>query len=385
MYPIYYDDTIESFSANWRDLVEADIAGKDSIKYWAYADRWNVVFVPNYNITAEDYLNPQVVYIPISGITLDTSRSFLLRTKTLPYWAAINNMGWAPSDYEGFFRSLYAYDIMVMSVPIMAQQMSLLVYQMPIDALTANIGSAAVKKLMQSNEKTMREWSILNPKAINMVGELQTVDRSFGGFKEFMDVVINDLCATSEIPRPTLFYTDSKGFNDNTGETLLNQNEYSKLHQRRLETMLKPAVKLLVADVFGWDKNIEEMTKQLKITFDKPVIASESDTAEIGARYAAALNSMVQASIPPDISIKIIGQFFKSVEVTDEDIESVKSAAEEQKKMEQEAMQNPMQGGGNKNPSSGGWGGKAGSKAGTGGGTAVKSKTTGSAESKSKK
>ena len=41
---------------------------------------------------------------------------------------------------------------------VMAQQMSLLLYRLPLDGLNATIGPDRVEKLMRINEQKMAEW-----------------------------------------------------------------------------------------------------------------------------------------------------------------------------------------------------------------------------------
>jgi hypothetical protein len=70
---------------------------------------------------------------------------------------------------------------MMASIPILWQQMSLLVHQLPLDCIIAQNGPEAAKKLQAENEEQLRNWSMLNPKAINSYGEIAVVNRTYSG------------------------------------------------------------------------------------------------------------------------------------------------------------------------------------------------------------
>jgi hypothetical protein len=337
MYPVLKKDNAVSFAMGVEQLIGGGRLAKGSISHWATADRWNTVFLPSYNLSASDYLYPKELYVPVSGISVSTERGAIIRPKQLPYWASITNMGWGQSEFEGWITSVYAYYMVVMSIPIMAQQMSLLLYQMPFDSLEAQIGVETVREIMEINEEKMKEWSILNPKAVNMVGEVVTINRTFSGFEHFMDAVVTDLMARAELARPLIFHTPSKGFADNTTESLLKQSETIKMRQREIEPMVKNCTTFLIANTYGTDSKEWEMRDDVFMSFDRPVVATDKDKAEIGARMAASVSSLVQANIPPQDAINIASQFFPSAKISDEVLVHITSEYEKGKKLEEKA------------------------------------------------
>lgn len=333
-YPIFKRENIGSFT---RPLDTLPLE-PGCIDRWVTADRWNVVFVPNFTVTAEDYLRPKTIYLPLGGHEVNTSRVVMLRPKSMPYWATIMNIGWAPSDYTGFIRSLYAYMMVALSVPIMAQQMSLLLYQMPLDAITAQLGADTVKKLMAINEEKMKEWSVLRPKAVNIVGELNVVNRQFSGFEHFFGAVKSDLAANCGIAEPILFHTPNKGFSDNTQEALLKESETMKMLQRSIEPQLVPHTDALVAHVFGTDSEEWKQRRRLWMSFDKPMTSTQKDLAEVGARFAATVASLAAANVPTDAAVKIASQFFKEVDIDDGTLEEIKKEVNRIQRLEEEGL-----------------------------------------------
>jgi hypothetical protein len=193
---------------------------------------------------------------------------------------------------------------------------------------------------MKINEEQMREWSILNPKAVNMVGEVFTVNRTFSGFDDFIDTLRSDISAQSGVAQPLLFHTPNKGFSDNTTESLLKDSEMMRLLQREIEPQLTTIKDILIAHCYGMDS--EEWTKKddLLLSFDKPTVTTEKDMAEIGARYSATVASLATAGVPVSEALKIGAQFFKQVTITDETLKIVKKEEDWQHKLEEEGIVN---------------------------------------------
>lgn len=324
LYPVFKRDTPSTYL---RDINKSKLE-KGCIKRWVSTDRWNTVVVPSYIVTDEDYLHPRTLYIPQGALEINTSRVAMIKPKPVPYWVSLYNIGWAPSDMSGWLRSYYGYEITCQSIPVMAQQMSLILYKMPLDALNATIGPQKVKELMEINEEKMAEWSAVDPKAVNMVGDVEVVDRTYSGFEQFIGAMKSNLASQAELPEPVLWHTPNKGFSDNTTESLLKQSETLQMKQRFLERCLKPCTDALIAHVFGTDSEEWKHRDELKMTFSKPVISTEKDLAEVGARFAASVSSFVNAGVSPDVAIQLSAQFFPTVKITDEILRMAKESYE---------------------------------------------------------
>ena len=332
LYPVFKNDS----PSQYRRPLDKLKLQKGCIDRWVNTDRWNTVVVPSYIVTAKDYLKPDTIYIPQSALEIHTSRMAMIKPKPVPYWVSLYNIGWAPSDMSGWLRSYYGYEIVCQSIPVMAQQMSLILYKMPLDALNATIGPDKVKQLMQINEEKMAGWSALSPKAVNMVGDVEVVDRTYSGFEQFVGAMKSNLAAQAELPEPVLWHTPNKGFSDNTTESLLKQSETLQMKQKFLERSMQPCTDALIAHVFGMDSVEWEHRAELKMTFNKPIISTEKDLAEVGARFAASVSSFVNAGVSPDIAIDLSSQFFPTVKVTDEMLTKARKSYEEVMKHEEE-------------------------------------------------
>lgn len=332
LYPVFKTDAPSSYK---RDLNNAHLE-KGCISRWVNTDRWNTVVVPSYIVTARDYLRPKTIYIPQSALEINTSRVAMIKPKPVPYWISLYNIGWAPSDMSGWLRAYYGYEVTCQSIPVMAQQMSLILYKMPLDALNATIGANKVKELMAINEEKMSEWSALNPKAVNMVGDVEVVDRTYSGFEQFIGAMKSNLASQAELPEPVLWHTPNKGFSDNTTESLLKQSETLQMKQRFLERCMAPCTDALIAHVFGTESDEWLHRHELKMTFSKPIISTEKDLAEVGARFAASVSSFVNAGVSPDVAIQLSAQFFPTVKITDEILAMAKASYEKVQQMQLE-------------------------------------------------
>ena len=332
LYPVLKGDSPSRFLAK-KDRMKLE---RGCIVRWTGVDRWNTVYVPSFIPTAADYLTPKTIMVLQESVEVSTSRMCIIRPKPMPYWSAICNMGWSPSDITGWIQAYYAYETTQLSIPVMAQQMSLLLYRMPIDALNATVGVNQVEKLMEVNEQQMKSWSALSPKAVNMVGEVEVVDRAYSGFDQFVGAIKSNFAAQTEIPEPSIWHTPNKGFSDNTQESLIKQSESLQMRQHYIERYMANAKDMLVAHCWGTDSPEWANRDKIQLRFSKPEITTEKDLADVGAKFAASINSLVQAGFTPDIAIQTAKQFYPKVEVTEEQIAEIKKAYE--KRMEDMKM-----------------------------------------------
>lgn len=336
LYPVFRRDSGGSFAYSPLELLRKGLLHKDCISRWVEVDRWNTVLVPDYNVTAEDYMSAKSYYVPLSGIEVSTGRSVILKPKRLPYWGAIRQLGWGVSDLEGYMRSIFGYEMSIASIPLMAQQMSLLLYEMPLDTLFSQLGVDAVKKLMKENTEQMKDWSMANPKVLNAFGKVYTVNRTYTGYPELMLTMRQDIAAQSGIPESVLFHTQPKGFSNNTEEVLLKESQTVKLSQQSVLPSLEYIVPYAIINAFGPDSEEARFIKDVHFSFDTPVVATDSERADTAARFSAAVNSLRQADVPLAVAINIVQQFFRDMKISQEDmqlIETVQKSTATQKEL----------------------------------------------------
>ena len=289
---------------------------KDFIRYWVTADRWNCVFVPDYNITAQDYLYARSLFIPLGGVRVNTQRMAMVRPKRLPFWGAIQQMGWSTSDFEGWIKDYEAYQIMKMSLPIMAQQSSLMYHAIPADGLIIENGPEFAKTFFKENEAQMREWSMLHPKAINSVGEIKILERTYSGFRDLINESRLAFCASSGLPESVLFAEKPTGLaSDNQDDIELKQSETARLLFNQVEPAFKNCIKLLVADTFGRNSEQYQHADEVHIKRDDGIVMSDQDRAQMGQTLAQIAGTFVSMGAPLDTALKAADKLIKDGEL----------------------------------------------------------------------
>ena len=329
-YPTLAGDNPLSFQKSLDEIIAAQKKDKDFIKWWVVADRWNCVFVPEYNITAQDYLYAKSLFIPLGGVRVNTERMAMVRPKRLPFWGAIQQMGWSTSDFEGWIKDYESYEIMKMSLPIMAQQSSLMYHALPADGLIIENGPKAAKKFFEENEAQMREWSMLHPRAVNSIGEIKILERTYSGFNNLIQESRLAFSSSSGIPESILFAEKSTGLaTDNADDIELKQSEMARLLFNNVAPAFKNCVKLLVADCFGRNSEQYQYADEVQIKADDGVVMSDQEKAQIGQSLAQIAGSFVAMGAPLGTSLKAADKLVKDGELDQETIDELEEGSDD--------------------------------------------------------
>ena len=297
---------------------------KKFIRYWVNADRWNCVFVPDYNITAQDYLYARSLFIPLGGVRVNTQRMAMVRPQKLPFWGAIQQMGWATSDFEGWIKDFESYQIMKMSLPIMAQQSSLMYHAIPADGVIIENGPEFTEKYMEENEKQMREWSMLHPRAINSVGEIKILDRTYSGYHDLLNEARLGLCASSGVAESILFEEKATGLaSDNREDVTLKQSEMIRLLFNNVAPAFKNCIELLVCSCFGANSEQAKHARKVRIKADNGFVLSEVEKSQLGQSFAGIVGQLTAMGTPMETAFKLAQKFIPSAEIDDEIMESI--------------------------------------------------------------
>ena len=318
LYPVFKKDRPDTFEMPVEQLFAEKLIEKDSIDYFVEGDRWNSVMVPNYNIAAKDYLSPDTYMIPLAGVRVNHERMAVVRPLLLPYWGALRQLGWGRSDFESYIQSILAYKILIASVPIMAQQMSLLVHIIPLDGIIAENGPAYAQGFAQNNNQLLRAWSFLNPLTINSYGELKAIDRSFADFDKLNMALRQDVAANSGIPESVLFHTLSTGFNDNSEEITYKQSETIRNINNAVIPSYKNIVKLLIASCFGPDSPQFKKADTVRISFDSPDVITNEERGKMFDKFTCGINMLVTAGINVHDSVVMARKFMPEIEISEE-------------------------------------------------------------------
>lgn len=309
MYPRFKRDNLGSFVMSLEDLMKIGVLDINCIDYWITPDRWNIVHVPNYNLTAKDYLNPDFIYVPLGAQKVNCQRVSLLKPYPLPYWAAIQQLGWSTSDFVGYLKQIYDYEIMISSLPIMFQQMSLIFQTIPFDASMLTNGPDEVKALQVLNQQQMRSWSGLNPKLVNSVGDIKVIERTYAGFADMINSIERNIGARSSIPYSVLFSQDKTGFSKDTEDLTLKQSEAIRFICNEITPQLKNVVKILAISCFG--RNSMQAQADISLVFGNPAIITDQEKADIGTKFGGFVQAMTSgAGMPLDMTLTLAKEFY---------------------------------------------------------------------------
>ena len=289
---------------------------KKFIRYWVNADRWNCVFVPDYNITAQDYLYARSLFIPLGGVRVNTQRMAMVRPQKLPFWGAIQQMGWSTSDFEGWIKDFESYQIMKMSLPIMAQQSSLMYHAMPADGLIIENGPEFAKQYFKENEEQMRKWSMLHPRAINSVGEIKILERTYSGYRDLLNESRLALCASSGVAESILFEEKATGLaSDNREDVTLKQSEMIRLLFNTTAPSFKNCIELLVCSCFGANSEQAKHARKVQIKADNGFVLSELEKSQLGTAFTTMAGQFTAMGVPLSTALKVAQKFVPSAEI----------------------------------------------------------------------
>ena len=330
-YPVLAGDNPLTFQKSLEEIIAEQKKDREFVKYWVVADRWNCVFVPEYNITAQDYLYAKSLFIPLGGVRVNTERMAMVRPKKLPFWGAIQQMGWATSDFEGWIKDYESYEIMKMSLPIMAQQSSLMYHALPADGLIIENGAEAAREFFKENEREMREWSILHPRAVNSIGEIKILERTYSGFNNLIAESRLAFSSSCGIPESVLFAEKSTGLaTDNADDIELKQSEMARLLFNNVAPSFKSCVKILVADCFGRNSEQYMYADEVQIKADDGVVMSDQEKAQIGQSLAQIAGSFVAMGAPIGTALKAADKLTKDGELDQETIDELEEGSDNQ-------------------------------------------------------
>ena len=219
-----------------------------------------------------------------------------------------------------------SYNIVMATVPIMAQQMSLLVHEIPLDGTLAMNGMSSVKEFIEANNETLRNWSFTNPLTINSYGELKAINRSYTDFDKLIGSLRQNVSANSGFPESVLFHTQPTGFSDNIEDVTLKQSETIKSVNNAVVPSLQPLVKMLVISCFGADHEYAQKCDQVRLCFDTPTIVTNEEKGTLLEKFTQGISMLTSAGIEVGDAMDIARSFIPDVNIPDDVAKRVREA-----------------------------------------------------------
>ncbi len=316
--PALQDDDGMTYQMTQKELIDSKKLAKGSLRYFWVADRWNTVLIPDYNISAQSYLTPASVMVPITGLEVSTDRLAIVRLKQLPYWGTLRQMGWGISDIEAYIRSLLQYETMMASIGIMSQQLSLLYRMIPLDGIIMQNGPEYAKDFAEKSSVVMRQMSSMNPVSMNSIGEIKTIERHFTDFDKLVMLARQDIGAKAGISDTVIFNSQATGFSDNKEDTTLKQAETIKLLGNDLAMQLDPIVKMMVYSCFGPDSPQAKAANSIRISFESPTVMTNEEKTQSLVTLGGWLTQATVAGIQIGDAVTMARQFMPELEIPKE-------------------------------------------------------------------
>ena len=217
----------------------------------------------------------------------------------------------------------------------MAQQSSLMYHAIPADGLIIENGPEFAKTFFKENEEQMRQWSMLHPKAINSVGEIKILERTYSGFRDLINESRLAFCASCGLAESVLFQEKATGLaSDNQDDIKLKQSETARLLFNQVEPAFKNCIKLLVADTFGKNSEQYQHADEVHIKRDDGVVMTDQEKAQIGQSLAQTAGSFVAMGAPLTTALKAADKLMKDGELDEKIMDEL--TAGENEGMDQE-------------------------------------------------
>lgn len=303
LFPLLKRDTPETMAFGVIGLIKQGLLKKDSIDYFVSLDRWNTIHLPFNNPTQRDYLDPEKYYIPYLGADVHRGRcSRIVTGAPAGFWGNMPTLGWGLSDYCGYLRSMQNYKIAVQTIPLMIQQMSIIARSIDISGVLASEGANALDEMTERDTIRYTEWSPTNPVTLDILGQLQVINRQFAHVPELLRLLRQDFASDTTIPEPMLFSSEKGNFSsgDDTEGNLTKQYESVKYTHKDVEMQMKRLAQILVIDALGVDDEIIKALPYTEIHFDTPVIANSVERTEIGKNIADTFFQFAAGQMPID-------------------------------------------------------------------------------------
>ena len=312
MFPMFNKDTPVSMHLPMSALLKTGILRKNCISRFVTLDRWNVVHIPQWNPTAADFLSPKQYFIPFLGC--DVSGERCARVVTAPqagYLGNIMTLGWGISDMNGWYESVLNYMTVMSTIPTMINQMSLLARTINVDGVLATEGELILDEVAKQDTVRVRHSSnVDDPINLDVIGNLQAIQRDFKEVPELMRLIRQDFCARANIPEELILSSERGAFSsgDTTEGALEKQWEAIKYIHRDVARQLRYITYILIIDTLGVDRDVLSALPYTTIEFDNPALTDASKKAKFFKEMTEGYFNEVSGLMPAHNALQIASE-----------------------------------------------------------------------------
>jgi hypothetical protein len=312
LYPMFKKDNPMTMHLPVAALVKYGVVGKGCIDWFVSLDRWNTVHIPNWNPTARDFMSPRRYYIPFLGC--DVSGERCARIVTAPqvgYWGTLMTLGWGISDIPGWIESVYNYYSVMSAIPTMISQMSILARTFNVDGVLATEGANILEDIITENTIKVREMSPNNPINLDVIGDIQAIQRNFKEVPNLVRLIRQDTAGRAGIPEELLWSSERGAFSsgDTTDSALERQQESIKYTHKDVEYQLRPVAQLEVINALGLDREVLRALPYTTIEFSNIMLANVKEKAEVAEKVTKGFFDLVAGGMPLDSAAQTMETF----------------------------------------------------------------------------
>lgn len=348
VFPMFNKDSPISMHLPMRALLKAGIVGKNCITRFVTLDRWNVVHIPQWNPTAADFLNPKKYFIPFLGCDVNGERcGRIITAPQAGYLGNIMTLGWGISDMNGWYESVLNYMTVMSTIPTMINQMSLLARTINVDGVLATEGELILDEIAKQDTVRVRHSSTVDdPINLDVIGNLQAIQRDFKEVPELMRLIRQDFCARANIPEELILSSERGAFSsgDTTEGALEKQWEAIKYIHKDVARQLRYITYLVVIDALGVDRDVLKALPYTTIEFDNPALTDAGKKAEFFKNITEGFFNEVSGLIPAHIALRIASNVGETdLPVDNEMIDELKARQEKLDKQADEKHELEME------------------------------------------
>lgn len=312
MYPMFKKDSPVSMHLPMPALLKAGVLRKGCISRIVTLDRWSTVHIPQWNPTAEDFLSPKKYFIPFLGCDVSGDRCARIVTSAQAgYLGNIMTMGWGISDMNGWYESVLNYMTVMSTIPTMINQMSLLARTVNVDGMMATEGELIMEELARQDTVRVRHASTVDdPINLDVIGNLQAIQRDFKEVPELMRLIRQDFCARAHLPEELILSSERGAFSsgDTTEGALEKQLESVKYIHKDMSSQLRLLTYLVVIDTLGVDRDILAALPYTTIEFDNPALTDAEKKADFFKKMSDGYFNEVSGLMPAHFALKIASE-----------------------------------------------------------------------------
>ncbi len=307
--PFFKKDSPLTMAMDMASLLRYDIVGKNCLDRYINLDRNNAIHIPNWNPTSSDFLNPRKYFVPYLGCDVAGQRcARIVPVPQAGFWGTLMTMGWGNSEIQGWYQAVCNYEGVTAAIPSMIRQMSVLVHSYNVDLSNALNGVTSLKDLEENNTLAVREASVNNPVAMDVIGDIKAIERDFTAVAELSRIVRQDVGAKANVPEEKIWSSDRGAFASGDPSQGLNEREWEGVRfiHGELSNRCRTLAMIEIINTLGKDRDVLKALPYTTIEFLSPRIESAESRATVIRDLSESVFQLVASGTALDSALDLV-------------------------------------------------------------------------------